>query len=204
MRNPRICRGTSHAYEQMNEDTCGNRDTSVKSFNPPRVWMKGDDEKMARILVVDDDSVIRELLETVLEEESDHQVIVAANGQEALHQLETAPVDAVVCDVNMPVMDGYELVRALRSNPDLRDMPVLMISAAERLNSVDPDLGVDLMLEKPFELSSLLACVGFILNGVRAGTRGVRVTRRRAVESLDRVVRSGQRSRQGFGASSAG
>lgn len=149
---------------------------------------------MAKILVVDDDSVIRELLVEVLAEESGHEVIVASNGQVALDQLEQQAVDAIVCDVNMPVMDGFELVRRVRANSRLHGMPVLMISAAARLERVDPDLEVDLMLEKPFELSSLLACVEFILDGVRAGSRvgshTVRVTRRRAASRLDRIVQS--------------
>ena len=152
---------------------------------------------MARILVVDDDSVIRELLVEVLEDESDHEVIVASNGQEALDQLQRHAVDAIVCDVNMPVMDGFEFVRNVRSSPDLHDLPVLLISAAARLERVDPDLDVDLMLEKPFELNSLLACVGFILNGVRAGTNTVRVTRRRAASQIDRMVRSHRRPHYG-------
>ena len=98
---------------------------------------------MARILVVDDDSVIRELLVEVLEEESGYEVIVAANGQAALDQLDQHEVDAVVCDVNMPVMDGFEFVRNVRAKPELHDLPVLMISAAARLERVDPDLEVD-------------------------------------------------------------
>jgi hypothetical protein len=76
-----------------------------------------------------------------------------------------------------------------------------MMSAAARLERVDPDLEVDLMLEKPFELTSLLACVGYILDGVRAGTRTVRVTRRRAASQIDRIVQSHRRLR--YGASTA-
>jgi CheY-like chemotaxis protein len=156
---------------------------------------------MARILVVDDDSVIRGLLIEVLEDESDHEVIVASNGQEALDQLDQHPVDAIVCDINMPVMDGFELVRNVRARPELHDLPVLLMSAAARLERVDPDLEVDLMLEKPFELTSLLACVGYILDGVRAGKRTVRVTRRRAASQIDRIVQGHPRLR--YGASTA-
>lgn len=162
---------------------------------------------MANILVVDDDSVIRELLVAVLEEESGHQVIVASNGQEALDRLEANEIDAIVCDINMPVMDGFELVRNVRANPDLHELPVLMISAAAKLERVDPNLDVDLMLEKPFELSSLLACIGFILNGVRAGTRAgshsVRVTRRRAASQLDRIVQGRRCHQPRYGGSTA-
>jgi len=150
---------------------------------------------MARILVVDDDSVIRELLVEVLEDESDHEVIVASNGQDALDQLQRHSVDAIVCDINMPVMDGFELVRNVRSTPELHDLPVLMISAAARLEKIDPELEVDLMLEKPFELSSLLACIGFVLNGVRAGTNTIRVTRRRAASQIDQIVQGRRQPR---------
>jgi two-component system, chemotaxis family, chemotaxis protein CheY len=153
---------------------------------------------MARILVVDDDSVIRDMLAMVLAEESDHDVIVAANGQEALDQLHDGPVDAIVCDVNMPVMDGIELVRTVRSDPDLNDVPVLLISADLAPDNVDPDLEVDLMLEKPFEINALLACVGFVLDGVRAGRRQVRVTRRRAASGVRRLMGDPQR-RPGYG-----
>lgn len=162
---------------------------------------------MARILVVDDDSVIRELLVEVLEDESGHDVIVASNGQEALDKLDQTSIDAVVCDINMPVMDGFELVRNIRSTPELQDLPVLMISAAARLERVDPELNVDLMLEKPFELGSLLACVGFLLHGVRAGARAgsntVRVTRRRAANQIDRLVNNRQHHSPRYGGSTA-
>lgn len=146
--------------------------------------------EMAMILVVEDDSMIRELLAAVLEEESDHSVIVAANGQEALDQLHAHDVDAIVCDVNMPVMDGIELVRTVRANPDTEQMPVLMISAAVPAEAIGSELGVDLMLEKPFEINALLACVAFILDRVRASTHTVRVTRRRAAASVNEFVRA--------------
>lgn len=150
---------------------------------------------MARILVVDDDPVIRELLAEVLQDESDHSVIVAANGQDALNVLHAEPVDAIVCDVNMPVMDGVELVQAVRADPRLHDVPVLLISAAMEPQNIDPDLGVDLMLEKPFEINALLTCVGFILEQVSASTRTVRVTRRRATASVRRFIRGPRQHR---------
>jgi two-component system, chemotaxis family, chemotaxis protein CheY len=158
---------------------------------------------MATILVVDDDSVIRELLAAVLEEESEHHVIVAGNGQEALDQLGTHEVDAMVCDVNMPIMDGLELLRSIRANPDTEDLPVLMLSAAVPADALEPELGVDLMLEKPFEISALLACVSYVLQTVRARAQNVRVTRRRAAAKVGRLVRPARR-RQHLGTSPAG
>lgn len=145
---------------------------------------------MARILVVDDDSVIRELVAAVLEEESDHTVVLAENGKDALDRLAESTIDAIVCDVNMPVMDGYELVKVVRSSPEFHALPVLMISAVASTEDLDASVDVDVMLEKPFEINALLACVTFILSGVRAGQHAVRVTRRKAAEAVDDLVRS--------------
>jgi DNA-binding response OmpR family regulator len=100
-------------------------------------------------------------------------------------------------------MNGLELVRAIRSSSELQELPVLMISAEAAVDDIDPELGVDLMLEKPFEINALLACVTFVLGRVRAGRRTVRVTRRRAASSLNRVIRRSRRSSQ-FGGSLAG
>jgi CheY-like chemotaxis protein len=127
---------------------------------------------MARILVVDDDAAIRDLLTAVLGGEAEHDVIVAENGCDALDRLRETTVDAVVCDVNMPVMDGIALVRELRDHADTRTLPVLLISTIEP-EALDPALEVDMLLTKPFEISTLLASVRHVLARVRHG-RGVR------------------------------
>ena len=68
---------------------------------------------MPRILVIDDDASIRTLLRFVLEEEG-YDVVEAANGAEGLQQYEAAPAALVITDLQMPVMDGLELLRALQ------------------------------------------------------------------------------------------
>jgi CheY-like chemotaxis protein len=157
---------------------------------------------MATILVVDDDSVILELLIAVLEDESDHTVVAASNGSEALDRLREGHVDAVVCDVNMPIMDGIEFVRTVRADPALQDLPVVLTSAVTDPAALDPELNVDLMLEKPFEVNALIACVSFVLERVRSGQRTVRVTTRRASDSVNRIMREHRRTTR-FGRSAA-
>jgi DNA-binding response OmpR family regulator len=137
------------------------------------------------------------MLAAVLIEECDHEVILAANGREALDKLADEPVDALICDVNMPIMNGDDLVRAIRADPALHELPVVLTSAGAYLDRVDPELGVDLMLEKPFDISVLLACLTFVLDRVRAGRRSVRVSRRRAASSIHRMLLASRREHWG-------
>ncbi|HUG14115.1 MAG TPA: response regulator [Thermomicrobiales bacterium] len=153
---------------------------------------------MATILVVDDDFRILDLLTDVLESESDHTVIAATNGREALQRLRENHVDAVVCDVNMSVMNGIELVREMRSDTFLREMPVVMISALMHPEDIDPDLDVDLLLEKPFDVKALLASVSFVLGRVRAGATSARVTKRLAAWPVNLLARDIRRSAGSF------
>jgi CheY-like chemotaxis protein len=153
---------------------------------------------MARVLVVDDDYAIREMLTVLIEEEGQHDVLTAANGREALDVLaQEPPVDVVVCDINMPIMNGYEFVRQMRGDARLVRTPVIMASAGVFLERVDPDLAVDVLLEKPFEINALLACLNYVLAGVRASNSKVRVTKRRAMHTLNQMLRVPERQRLG-------
>ena len=153
---------------------------------------------MARVLVVDDDYAIREMLTVLIEEETEHHVLSAANGREALDVLALDPaIDVVVCDINMPVMNGYELVRRMRADARLAPTPIIMASAGVFLERVDPELAVDVLLEKPFEITALLACLAYELAGVRASNHKVRVTKRRAMHTLNQMLRASERQQLG-------
>lgn len=82
------------------------------------------------ILVVDDSPTVRKLIAGKLEK-SGHTVICAADGVEALEQLEVVLPDLVLLDITMPRMDGYEVCKQIRSNPEARDLPVVMISGKD-------------------------------------------------------------------------
>jgi CheY-like chemotaxis protein len=83
---------------------------------------------MARVLVVDDDPVLRDVLSIHLMQEG-HVIRAAGNGAEALRRLKEEPFDLVLSDVDMPAMDGLELARAMRSDPALRQIPLVLLSA---------------------------------------------------------------------------
>jgi adenylate cyclase len=127
------------------------------------------------ILVVDDDQSNREMLARRLAHDG-HQVRTAADGRQALEALRSHPVDLVLLDVMMPGMDGYEVLQRLKSDPRLRDVPVLMISALSELDSVVRciQLGAEDYLPKPFDPVLLRARIGACLEKKRLRDQEVR------------------------------
>jgi Response regulators consisting of a CheY-like receiver domain and a winged-helix DNA-binding domain len=116
---------------------------------------------MSRILVVDDDSHIRELVKVFLRNEG-FEVIEAGDGVEALSRLETIKADLAIIDVMMPNMDGWELCQELKATFDI---PVLMLTAkgetSQKLKGFQ--LGTDDYLVKPFEPLEMVARVKALL-----------------------------------------
>ncbi len=117
---------------------------------------------MPKILVVDDDPHIRELVEVFLRAEGIDEVYGASDGREALHFLESTTVDMAILDVMMPNMDGWELCRQLRKT---YDFPILMLTARGDTSQIVKgfELGTDDYLVKPFEPLVLIARVKALL-----------------------------------------
>ncbi|NES69904.1 MAG: response regulator, partial [Okeania sp. SIO2D1] len=116
------------------------------------------------ILVVDDDLGTRLCVGDYLEI-SGYSVIKAENGQQALDLLEKSRPHLMITDIAMPEMDGYDLVRQVRSRPIFRLLPVIFLTAhtstEERVKGYN--LGCDIYLPKPFELPELGAIVRSLL-----------------------------------------
>ncbi|HEY6484372.1 MAG TPA: response regulator [Steroidobacteraceae bacterium] len=83
---------------------------------------------MQTILVVDDELGAVEVVSTTLEDEG-YRVLSAANGRHGLERLREGPVDLVVIDFMMPLLDGAAMGRTMRSDPDLRNIPIIMTRA---------------------------------------------------------------------------
>lgn len=123
--------------------------------------MKGTNaQSQKELLLVDDDPNLILLVKDYLEFRG-YRVITAENGREALEVLETQVPDLIVCDIMMPEMDGYALVKHIRENPRTSWIPVLFLSAKgqsqDRVKGLN--MGADVYMVKPFEPEELVAQV---------------------------------------------
>ena len=119
----------------------------------------------AALLVVDDDEGNRYTLERRLTREGYTNLTMANDGQQALELLHSRRFDLVLLDIMMPQMNGYQVLEHMKANPDLRDLPVIMISAIDEMPSVVRciELGAEDYLPKPFDATLLRARVAATL-----------------------------------------
>lgn len=110
------------------------------------------DDGAAHVLVVDDNRLNRMMLVGGVRHEG-HEVTEAADGREALARLRARPHDAVLLDIVMPEMDGFEVLAAMRADPELRGIPVIVVSAQEDMASAVRaiEMGAVDYLPKPFD-----------------------------------------------------
>ncbi len=125
---------------------------------------------MARIVVADDDTDIRDLVVFKLVQ-AGHDVVPVSDGAAAVAACRAHAPDLAVLDVMMPVMTGLEACRALRAEPALSDIPVILLTA--RTQDVDVELGrdagADEYVAKPFSPRELAARVDQVLDRRRRG-----------------------------------
>jgi adenylate cyclase len=153
----------------------------------PRSAQAGD------LLVVDDNRVNRLLLGRTLEQLG-HTVTFAENGREALEVLARRHVDLVLLDIEMPEMDGYQVLEALAADPRLRDLPVVMMSSVEEVDSVARciEMGAEDYLFKPVNPVLLRARVGASLEKKRLRDQQRELVRQFATaEVADELLTSG-------------
>lgn len=141
---------------QMTVDAAGTKMNNDQKENLPLT-----------VLVIEDHPDQRDLLAIVLQREG-YRVITAANGLEALEKLDSEQIQIALSDIMMPKMDGFELIKRVRSNPRLKSIYLILITAriqeGDRVRGLD--LGADDYITKPFSFSELLA-------RIRVGSRVV-------------------------------
>lgn len=121
-----------------------------------------------RIMIVDDSSCARMFIEKCLEiiGLADAELFTAGDGKEALDKIKEQPVDLLITDLSMPVMDGEELLKWVKGSPELKDLPVLVISSAGNPAREEKllQLGAFAVLGKPVSPVNLLKTLGPLID----------------------------------------
>ena len=110
-----------------------------------------------KVLLIDDELNLRETINELLVFEN-YNVITAANGQEALEVLDDWTPDIIICDLMMPVMDGYLFHEIVKENKSLSAIPFIFLTAKKDKNTMQDCLlnGADAFLSKPFKIDELI------------------------------------------------
>jgi adenylate cyclase len=126
------------------------------------------DIRPGHLLVVDDNKVNRLLLGRSLEQQG-HQVEMAENGRQALEMMHARPFDLVLLDIEMPEMDGYQVLEKVATDLKIRDIPIIITSALEEIESVVKciEMGAEDYLTKPVNPVLLKARIGASLEKKR-------------------------------------
>jgi len=124
----------------------------------------------ARVLVVEDDAGTQRLLSKQLTAKG-FEVTIATNGFDGLMQLEMSKPDVIICDVNMPELDGIGFVRAIKAKIETRKIPVIFLTASnDPRHMVDGiNVGARFYLTKPFEINELLWKINRVLAASGSG-----------------------------------
>ena len=116
-----------------------------------------------RVMAVDDSATVRQVLQMTLEG-AGYEVIEAVDGKDALNKLVGTQIDMMVTDLNMPNMDGIELIRNVRQSPGNRFMPIIMLTTESQPEKKQEGkaAGASGWIVKPFKPEQLLAVVRMI------------------------------------------
>lgn len=120
---------------------------------------------MPRVLVVDDSPHVLKLVQVNLESEG-YEICTASDGSEALDAVARERPDAIVCDLMMPVTDGYTFLRMLRTDPATSKIPFVVLSAKTMPDDIRQalEMGADRYITKPFDPAELVEAVAELVS----------------------------------------
>ena len=143
-----------HGPDPRTTGTCG------------RNWAETSGTGSKRVLIVDDDDAIRDMVAELLQSEG-YEVITASNGAEALEHVRSDEPDAVVVDLMMPVMTGWEFIEACRTEEHCARTPVLIMSAYRYLADGVLQVKADACIPKPFDVGAFLGTMERLMQRAR-------------------------------------
>lgn len=121
--------------------------------------------KKAKILLIDDEADLVETIQWMLQS-SGYDIVSATNGKEGLELATRERPDLIVLDIRMPVMDGHEMLKRLRGNPDFKDIPVIMCTMSDEIWDITEASRYKICdyITKPFNGLDLIEKISDVLN----------------------------------------
>jgi CheY-like chemotaxis protein len=121
---------------------------------------------MSRVLVIDDESVVGVILRVAFEANG-HETLVAEGGRSGIETARAEHPDAIVLDLMMPAVDGYEVLEELRDDPVIEEVPILVLTAVTLSRERDRCIseGADAVMTKPFDPRDVADAVDELLSG---------------------------------------
>lgn len=120
----------------------------------------------SKVLIVEDSVTMRQLLHFALQRLGDDvEIVEAGDGLEALKIVQQGGVDVALVDLNMPVMDGFKLIKHMHEDPHSKDIPIVIITTEGKQESMDKakSLGIQHYITKPIKQSAVLDTVRELL-----------------------------------------
>jgi len=120
-----------------------------------------------KVMIVDDFATMRRILRNILKQIGFKNIIEADDGKNALKELKKEKVDLIMCDWNMPEMPGIELLKKVKSDDELKDIPFVMVTAeAQKDNIIEAvKLGVSNYIVKPFTAETIAEKLNKVFDG---------------------------------------
>ncbi|MCP4609663.1 MAG: response regulator [Planctomycetes bacterium] len=122
----------------------------------------------ARILIVDDDTALIETMRHRFQY-CEWDVITASNGKEGLEKAANEKPDLIVLDINMPILNGHEMIMRLRGNSKLREIPVIICTMSNKIEDITTAASYDISgyMTKPFDFAELIDTIANALKEVK-------------------------------------
>lgn len=117
------------------------------------------------ILIADDSPTIRKFVSFILALRG-FEIIQVCDGMEALEKLPAEKIDLIITDINMPNINGFELIKSIRENPDMKEIPIIILSALSSYEEIEQGMlyGANLYLTKPLDPERIVFEVSKYLN----------------------------------------
>jgi len=122
-------------------------------------------QNMSRVLVIDDETVVGTILRYAFEAEG-HETVTADGGRAGIQIAHTEHPDAIVLDLMMPAVNGYDVLEVLRDEDDTREVPILVLTAVTTRREKERCLseGADMVMTKPFDPQDVAKAVDALLS----------------------------------------